>query len=207
MGILESLQATGFATWVRESPSLLAYQLFITLHTIGLALLVGISSGISFRILGVAADLPLAPLERYYRVMWLGFWINAFSGVVLFIIEPIKFATLPAFYIKISGVVLGVVVMRKMLTQVFRDPAVVRGARVAPAKGKGLAALALAAWGVAILSGRVTAYSTYIQLETAAAVLLTAIVLAIAGTIVARRVRLVGAGSAEAAAGVRRSDA
>lgn len=204
MEILESLQSSGFATWVRESPSLLAYQLFIVLHTIGLGLLVGISSGISFRILGVAADLPLAPMERYFRFMWLGFWINALSGVVLLILEPIKFLTLPVFYIKLLAIVLGVAIMRMIWKQVFRDPAVL-GARSVPAKGKTLAAAALAAWGAAILAGRVTSYDTYVQLETTVAVLVTAVVLAIAGAIVARRVRLVDAGSAGTAAGARRS--
>lgn len=206
MGILESLQNSGFATWVRESPSLLAYPLFITLHTIGLGLLVGISAGISFRILGVAADLPLAPMERYFRFMWLGFWINALSGLVLLILEPIKFLTLPVFYVKLLAIVVGVVVMRMICTRVFHDPAVL-GARSVPARGKALAAGALAAWGAAILAGRVTSYDTYIQLETAVAVLIVAVVLAIAGAIVARRVRPVDTGSAGTAAGARRSHA
>lgn len=206
MEILESLQNSGFATWVRESPSLLGYPLFIALHTIGLGLLVGIGAGISFRILGVAADLPLAPMERYFRFMWLGFWINASSGVVLFITEPLKFLSLPVFYIKLAAIMVGLVAMRMLWTRVFLTPAVVN-LRSVPAAGKALAGGVLAAWGAAILAGRVTSYDTSIQLETAVAVLIVAVVLAIAGAIVARRVRLGAAGSAGTAAGARRSHA
>lgn len=205
MGILESLQNSGFATWVRESPSLLAYPLFITLHTIGLGLLVGISAGISFRILGVAADLPLAPMERYFRFMWLGFWFNALSGVVLFITEPVRFLSLPVFYIKLAAIVTGVLVMRRLWTGVFRNPAML-GARTVPPKSRTLAAAALTAWGVAILAGRVTSYTTDVQVGTMIAVLATAAVLAMAAT-VARRWRLAHAGLPRTAARERRSHA
>jgi hypothetical protein len=186
MGFLESLQNSGFATWVRESPSLLAYQLHITLHTIGLGMLVGISAGICFRILGVAAALPLAPMEKYLRFMWLGFWINAASGVVLFILEPVKFLTIPVFYIKIGSIAVALVMMSKISALVFRGRTAA-GAGPAPAGAKGLAAVVLAAWFVAIISGRVTAYSPAIQFQTAAAVLILAVVLAIGGAIFARR--------------------
>ncbi|MBI3047610.1 MAG: hypothetical protein HYY76_04800 [Acidobacteria bacterium] len=209
MGILESLQNSGFATWVRESPSLLAYQLYITLHAIGLGMVVGISAGICFRILGVAAALPLAPMEKYLRFMWIGFWVNAVSGVVLFILEPIKFLTIPIFYIKLGAIALAIVMMLKISNQVFRDPAVQAGRP--PTKGKGFAAVTLAAWAVAIFTGRVSAYDAYIQVETGIAVLVVGIVVAIVGAIVARRVSLAAdareAGSARAAAGARRSHA
>lgn len=209
MGILESLQNSGFATWVRESPSLLAYQLYITLHTIGLGLVVGISVGICLRILGVAAALPLAPMEKYLRFMWIGFWINAVSGVVLFILEPIKFLTIFVFYIKLGAIALAVVMMLKISKQVFRDPAVQAGR--SPTRGKGLAAVTLAAWAVAIFTGRVTAYDVYIQVETGIATLGLAVVVAIVGAIVARRVSLAAdareASSARASASARRSHA
>ena len=39
------------------------------------------------RILGLAQNLPLAPMERFYRVMWIGFWINVGSGIVLLIAD------------------------------------------------------------------------------------------------------------------------
>lgn len=205
MEILESLQSSAFAAWVRESPSLLAYQLFITLHTIGLAILVGTSVGISFRILGVAADLPLAPMEKYFRFMWLGFWVNALSGVVLFITEPVKFIGIPAFYVKMFAIVVGMVLMGKIRRQVLLDRAV-RAAESVPAGGKMLAGATIAAWSVAILAGRITAYSPYVQVQVIIAVCITAAVLAIIGTI-AYRANMMTPDSERATSGARRSHA
>ena len=68
----------------------------------GLAFFVGISSAIALRILGVAPGLPLAPFRKLYPVMWLGFFFNAVSGVLLLIIEPTKFLTMVDFYIKLA---------------------------------------------------------------------------------------------------------
>ena len=198
MGILESLESSGFAVWVRESPSLLAYQLYITLHTIGLAMVVGMSSAVSFRILGVASDLPLAPLERYVRFMWLGFWINALSGVVLFVLEPFKFLALPVFYIKMLAVGVAIVAVRKIAVQVLRGAAAARGFE--PAAARRLAVVVLASWAVAIVAGRVSAYSTYIQLQATAAVIVTGTILAVGGAVLSRRV-----GLAERTAGSARS--
>src|SRR3990172_8135660 len=198
MGILESLESSGFAVWVRESPSLLAYQLSITLHTVGLAMVVGVSSAFSFRILGVASDMPLAPMERYLRFMWLGFWINALSGVVLFVLEPFKFLTLPVFYIKMLAVAVAVIAVRKIAAQVLRGPAAVRGFE--PAAAKTLAVVVMASWAVAIVAGRVGAYSTYIQLQATAAAIVTGVILAIGWAVLGRRV-----GLAEPTAGSARS--
>jgi hypothetical protein len=206
MEMLELLQNSAFATWVRESPSLIAYQLFITLHTIGLAIVVGTSAGMCLRILGVASDLPLAPMEKFYGFMWLGFWIEALSGAVLFVTEPLRFVALPVLYVKFAGVILALVLMNAIRRTVFRDRETLAAPSV-PAHGKALAGGVLAAWGTAIVAGRVTSYDTSVQLQTAAAVLVTAVVLGILGMMIAPRAKALNADSARAASGARRSHA
>jgi hypothetical protein len=64
-----------------------AYPMILFLHTVGLAFLVGPSVALVARILGLAQSLPLAPMERFYRIMWIGFWINVGSGAVLLIAD------------------------------------------------------------------------------------------------------------------------
>ena len=80
---LTALEQTGLATWVRESNSLWAYPTVLTLHTVGLGVLVGANWALDFRLLGVAPRVPLAPLRRLFPLMWFGFWINAVTGVLL----------------------------------------------------------------------------------------------------------------------------
>ncbi len=185
MSLLASLENSGFATWVRESPSLLAYPLFIVLHTIGLGLLVGVSAGIALRILGFAPLLPLRPMERFFPIMWLGFWINALSGVVLLAAGATSFLTNPTFYVKLAAIALAVANLRRLRTAVFSDPASL-GTNPVPMRGKILAGTLLTFWAIAITAGRVTSYSGSVPWETAGAVLIVAVVMFLAGYVAAR---------------------
>ena len=87
MDFLVSLEQTAFAAWVRESSSLWAYPTILILHTIGLAFLVGINAAIDLRIAGFGSGEPIAPMEKLFPVMWIGFWINAVSGLALTIAD------------------------------------------------------------------------------------------------------------------------
>src|SRR5688572_32446634 len=92
------IETTALSTVLRESPSLWAFPFVLILHTVGLAFLVGSSVAINVRALGLAPGVPFGPLGRYFLVMWLGFWVNAFSGVLLLITYPTKALTNPLFY-------------------------------------------------------------------------------------------------------------
>ena len=157
MEFLTQLEGSGFGTWVRESSSIWAFPSILTLHTIGLGLLVGTSAVVDLRILGVAPLIPLASMERFLRVMWLGFWINALSGTALFIAGATRHASNPAFYIKMTCIALGVVNIQMLRRQVFRDAASLE-ANPVPMRGKILAATSLALWTGAITAGRLMAY-------------------------------------------------
>ena len=62
------LEGTALATWVRESPSLWAYPTVLTLHTVGLGIVVGASAVVDFRLLGFAPRIPLPSLSPLFRV-------------------------------------------------------------------------------------------------------------------------------------------
>jgi hypothetical protein len=92
--LLDALENTWLSTTLRDSPNVFLYPTILAFHTLGLAFFVGISSAIALRILGVAPGLPLAPFRKFYPVMWLGFFFNAVSGLLLLVIEPTKFLTM-----------------------------------------------------------------------------------------------------------------
>ncbi len=168
MDVLLALESSRFATWVRESPSVFAYPLFLTLHTIGLGLLVGTTAGIALRVLGVAPALPVGPLVGFFRVAWLGFWINALSGVVLLVASVTAFLAHPAFYLKLAAIALAVATLPTFERQLRAD-----ATRSGPLtrRAKRLAAMLLAWWTVAITAGRVTSYGGAVGLMTGVAVL------------------------------------
>ena len=122
MDLLKQLEHSGVVTWVHESTSIFAYPSILLLHTIGMALVVGIAAAIDLRILGFAPAIPLAPLERFLPVLWMGFWINAVTGTVLFTIDATAKATSPDFLIKMAFIALALIDLHLLRTRVFRDP-------------------------------------------------------------------------------------
>src|SRR5262245_40765566 len=110
MNLLQWLSSTGPAGWGRESESIWAYPTIFFLHTFGLAVLVGFTTAVDFRVLGFSPSVPLPPLGRFFRFIWIGFWINAVSGTALLILAPSKLAN-PAFEIKMTCILLGVIDM------------------------------------------------------------------------------------------------
>src|SRR5687767_4263145 len=95
------LETSAPSTALREIPSIMAFPFILILHTVGLGFLVGANVAINGRVLGLARGIPLLSMRRYYRAMWAGFWINAFSGVLLLLAYPTKALTNPVFYLKL----------------------------------------------------------------------------------------------------------
>ncbi len=176
MGFLEFLENIGFAIWLRESPSILAYPTLLASHTFGMVVLVGISTGIALRILGFAPGVPLAPLGKFFRIMWIGLSISVVSGALLLMIDARTFLTMPAFYIKLLAIAVAVMIMRALATRVFGD----RGGLdtwPVPRENQVLAGAVLISWGIGITAGRVTAYASFIKWQTAVAALILTVVL------------------------------
>src|SRR5262245_57849767 len=113
MDILTALEGSALGTWVRESGSLWSYPTILVLHTIGLSMLVGPNFALDLRILGVASKVPLKSMERFFGMMWAGFWINAASGVALLVADATTKLANPAFYVKMFFVAGAVVTMMR----------------------------------------------------------------------------------------------
>ena len=141
---------------MRESPSFFAFPLMLSLHAIGMGLAAGISSALAMRILGAARAIPVRELRRFFSVMWLGFWINALSGVALFIAYPTKALTNPVFALKLSLIGVALVLSRATTRRVFGADATAPAA--APAVRR-LAVGSLICWTAAIVAGRLLAYT------------------------------------------------
>ena len=156
MNFLISLETSGFATWIRESSSVWAYPFVIFLHAAGLSMVVGLSAVIDLVVLGFAPGLQLAPLEKLYRIMGAGFWINVASGVVLTIIDAATMLVNPLFWIKMILIGLAVANVLAIKKLIFRDP--FSDKRPLPAQVRILGVASLVLWMGAITAGRLTAY-------------------------------------------------
>jgi hypothetical protein len=160
--IFNTIEESGLSMWIRDSPSIFAFWFILSLHALGMGLLVGASAIIDLRILGVARDLPLAPLKRLYGIIWAGFWIQIVSGALLLIAYPTKALMNPDFYVKMALIGASVAIMQMLKKRVFEDAGLSEAAMMM--KGKTLAAWSLVLWAGAITAGRLLAYTyTYVK--------------------------------------------
>jgi len=149
------LQDSALGVWTRESPSIWAYPTVLTLHTVGLGVLVGANAVIDFRLLGFARRLPIPSLAPLYRFMWAGFAVNAVTGVMLFASDATKKATQPVFYIKLALIAVALVITAMIRKTVVGGPAL---HDADPGPSRRLAAVSLLLWAGAIAAGRLMAY-------------------------------------------------
>ena len=154
MDLLITLESSAFSTWLRESTSLWAYPTILTLHTLGLAMLVGINAAFDLRVLGFADGVPLARIEPFFKAMWVGFWINLVTGAMIFATVATTKGTAPVFMIKLGLVVVGVtavVLLRRIVYGGLSAPRITASARA-------WAVVSLVVWTAAIVTGRLMAY-------------------------------------------------
>ncbi len=150
------LSDTAFAKWVNESESMFAYPGILFSHTFGLATVVGLSVAVNARLLGAATRISMTSMGPLFRYLWLGFWINAVSGLMLFVADAPRKAANPLFETKLAFVALGVMVMaiiERQLVRLETDPSAASTGRL-----RFMAAASLLAWVAAIAAGRLIAY-------------------------------------------------
>jgi hypothetical protein len=171
---LKTIEESTFSVWIRDSPSAFAYWFILAWHALGMGVLVGASAVIDLRLLGVARELPLSPLKRLYPFMWVGFWIQVVSGVLLIIAYPTKALTNPVFYLKLTLIGVAMVIMQMLHKRVFNDSDLSDEALMR--KGKALATWSLVCWVGAMTAGRFLAYTftylTYPDVESASLTIL-----------------------------------
>ena len=155
MAFFRSLQTSSFTDWFLGSDSIWTYPTVLTLHTVGMAILVGASFVIHLRVLQVAGAIPLRRLLPLYRFVWIGFAINLLSGLILFATEAADRIVDPVFYVKMASIAaalcLGAMVKRRVIVR--------QGApEVTTGPSRSMAAASLALWAIAIVAGRLMAY-------------------------------------------------
>ena len=154
MDFLLWLETTSIGTWVRESPSLWAYPTVLFLHSVGLASLVGINAAVDLRVLGFAKSIPLKPLAQLIPLMWIGFGVNAVSGLMLILASASTLLMNPTFWVKMFFVTAAVVTIWLLDKRVFTHV----DEEALPIESKVLAGVSLFCWTAAMVSGRLIAY-------------------------------------------------
>jgi hypothetical protein len=125
------------------------------MHTVGLGFLVGISAIVDLRVLGVAPQIELAPLEKLFPVMYAGFWMTALSGVLLWMADATTMTKSPLFVGKLALIFASTLLVRMLKNRVFNNAKETTGAG---GLVKVIASASLLLWLGAVTAGRLTAY-------------------------------------------------
>jgi hypothetical protein len=156
LGFLAWLDDTELSHFVAETTW--AYPTLETMHTIGMALLIGSLGLIDLRVLGFKRELPLLETQRLLPLAWLGFTLNAFSGTLLFVSDSVMFYSSYTFRLKIALIILGGINAALLGRKVFQVSGA--GAALPPTAGaKWIAGTSLVFWFGAIIAGRLIAYT------------------------------------------------
>ena len=155
--LLTFLEDNAVSVFIREFPSVFGFPTILFLHTLGLAMVAGVSIAIDLWILrGASASAPLY-FMGLTRTMWLGFGINLVSGLALLLAYPAKALTNWVFYFKMALVLVAVYVAAHINRELTQGGT---GAIVAATfDARRWAVVSLLLWAGAIVTGRLLAYT------------------------------------------------
>jgi hypothetical protein len=153
---MEWLESTALAEWVRTS--LVGYPLVLTVHSIGMAIMVGLMTVVNLRLVGQFERIPLTALDNMIRIAWYGLAVNVITGASIFTSQAVAYTSSTVFITKMVMVVGGSVAAAYLQPILRREAAGWAGGGTVPQGVKTLAALSIGMWSVAIIMGRFTAY-------------------------------------------------
>lgn len=159
--MIEAIENSAYAAWVRESPSIFAYTTILTLHAMGLAIIVGLNTVVALRLLGFMPGLAVPPLRKLFPWMYVGFTVNAFSGLSLLAANLQKDLANWMFLIKLVFIALAMVNLELTRMRIFDRPGALASAEL-PKEATRFALTSMLLWGLAIVSGRLTAYPNFV---------------------------------------------
>jgi hypothetical protein len=154
--LLESIETSQLGLWLRESPSVWAFPTVLTLHTAGMAVLIGASWVLDLRLLGVGRHVPLSAFRWVFPTIAVGLGVNLVTGVLLFIKNATVWGAALPFFVKMGLVVASVATLwpiRSLVLHAGADQRDVRG------NARFLAVASILAWAAAVTAGRLLAYT------------------------------------------------
>ena len=156
MAFLTWMEGTAYSEWIVAG--LVGWPLMLSMHAVGLAIIVGIMFVLSLRMAGYFKPIPYASLNDLMAFGWIGIALNVFSGFSLFMAQASFYVTSPPFLVKITFVILGIANLHYTQKVLRREAAGWDAAGAVPQLSVVLAGSSLGFWILAVVGGRLIAY-------------------------------------------------
>jgi Family of unknown function (DUF6644) len=127
----------------------------LTLHTTGMAVLVGASWVLDLRLLGINRNVPLSAYRWVFRAVAIGLIVNLITGVLLFMKNATTWGTALPFLAKMAFVVASAATILPIRRYVLNSGA---GPNEISDRARMLAVASIVAWTAAVTAGRLLAY-------------------------------------------------
>ena len=153
--MLTWLESTSAAVWLAESPSVWAMPTVLTLHTTGMAVLVGASWVLDLRLLGLNRTVPLSAYSWVFRAVAVGLVVNLLTGVFLFMKNATTWGTAWPFLVKMLLVAASAATIMPLRKYVLNSGG---GLADSGSSARLLAIASIVSWTAAVTAGRLLAY-------------------------------------------------
>jgi len=148
MDFLMWVEESALGIYVREDAW--GFAIALSMHAVGMAAVLGVAVVTNLRVLGHVREIPVLSYSALFPAAWFGFAINLISGIMLWTSHATEYTFQSVFMLKLGLLALGGILMKVMMTKIRQDgdPFVI----------KVVAAVSLASWIGAVITGRLMAY-------------------------------------------------
>ena len=155
MEFLAYLEASAFSEWVLLS--MLGFPTLIALHSIGMAVAVGLSLMVTLRLHQIFVGIKLQLIPRLLDIAVLGFVLNLITGLALFVSRGPEYILSVVFLIKMLLVIISAMILF-WLRQHLKPRSVTAEISVADGVTRTMSVVSTVTWFGAVVTGRLIAY-------------------------------------------------
>ena len=153
--MLEWLANSPFAMWVDES---WGWPIALTVHALGMAVVVGLMAIIGLRLFGVFPTIPYTSLNRLIPLIWIAVVFQAISGFTLWMSKPGQYLGDVMFDTKFALVIIAMAAMWYFHDIFKREVAAWEAAGTVSLRGRKIVVATCLLWAAVTIGGRLTAY-------------------------------------------------
>lgn len=155
MSFLAYLEASAFSEWVLIS--MLGFPTLIALHSVGMAVAVGLSFMVTLHLNQVFTGFEVQLIPRLLGIAVWGFVVNFITGLALFVSRGPEYIDSYVFLIKMLLVVISAIIMF-WLRQRLKPMKLTTDVPVADRTAKSMSLISAVTWFGAVIAGRLIAY-------------------------------------------------